>query len=69
MIICCTSHSVHFEMVIKVSANNKNSKYFKKIILEGAGNSLLKKANLSWQQDPFCNTLTIYYKYSSKIEA
>lgn len=56
-------------MVIKVSANNKNSKYFKKIILEGAENSPLKKANLSWQQDPFCNTLTVHYKYSSKIEA
>lgn len=69
MIICCTSHNVYFKMVIKVSTNNKASKYFKKIILEGEGNSPLKKANLSWQQDPFCNILTIYYKYSRKIEA
>lgn len=56
-------------MVIKASTNNKNSKYFKKIILGGAGNSLLKKTNLSWQQDTICNTLTIHYKCSGKIEA
>lgn len=29
----------------------------------------LKRQVLSWQQDTFCNTLTIYYKHSSKIEA
>lgn len=55
-------------MVIKASTNNKNSKCFRKIISEGGGNSPLKKTSLSWQQETFCNTLTIYYKHSGKIE-